>query len=119
MRLVHENLVHLATGRRRLEIAEQDLVYSIGLIDYFEDDVVVRLLDFIHGALRPGGRAIVGNFHPRNPTRAMLDHVLDWPLIHRDEQDMSRLFLRSAFARPCARVELEALKINLFAVGEK
>ena len=107
MRLEQGNLVYLATGRTTLDLPAQDLIYSIGLIDYFSDAFVVKLLNAIHGLLAPGGQVILGNFHPRNPTRALMDHVLDWKLIHRDEADMDRLFAASAFGGPCARVRVE------------
>jgi len=113
--LVSENLVYVATGRRQLDLLEQDLVYSVGLIDYFCDAVVVKLMSAVHAMLRSGGRAIFGNFHPKNRTKAVMDHVLDWKLVHRSEDDMHRLFEASAFARPCTRIVYEEQGINLFA----
>lgn len=113
--LVRGNLIHLALGKSETEIRDQDLIYSIGLVDYFSDDLVVRLLDLVHRMLRPGGRAVLGNFHPRSPSRAMMDHVLDWKLIYRTEEDMDRLFERSAFGRPATEVRFEQQGINLFA----
>ncbi|WP_446219047.1 hypothetical protein [Micromonospora sp. IBHARD004] len=65
--------------------------------------------------MRPGGRLIVGNFHPRNVTKALMDHVLDWRLVHRTEEDLDRLFQASAFGRPTTRVMYEPESINLFA----
>ncbi|MBC8074023.1 MAG: hypothetical protein IAG13_37230 [Deltaproteobacteria bacterium] len=115
MTLVADNLVHLASGRTKASFAEQDLVYSIGLIDYFDDEFVVNLVDFIHGTLRSGGRLLLGNFHPRNGTRAVMDHVLDWKLVHRTEQDMHRLLRASVFGRDCTRILYEPQRINLFA----
>jgi extracellular factor (EF) 3-hydroxypalmitic acid methyl ester biosynthesis protein len=115
MLLLNDDLVSLATGRGRCNIANQHLVYSVGLIDYFKDELVVRLMNFVHSILSPGGRVIFGNFHPRNPTRAIMDHVLDWKLVHRTEETMNRLFQASAFARPCTRILYEEQQINLFA----
>lgn len=115
MELHLANLVHLATGRQRLDLPAQHLVYSIGLIDYFDDRFVVNLIDYAHRLLQPGGRLILGNFHVRNPYRAFLDHVLEWKLIHRTEDDLSRLFIASRFGRPCSRVQFEAEGINMFA----
>ena len=111
----NENLIFLALGRKRLELANQDLVYSIGLIDYFGDDMVVRLLNWIHGILRPGGKVILGNFHPNNPTKALMDYVLEWKLIHRGEEDMDRLYRSSLFGRPSTAIRWEEQRINLFA----
>ena len=39
--LINANLVYLALGRQKLELNDQDLIYSIGLIDYFNDKFVL------------------------------------------------------------------------------
>jgi len=119
IRLEHGNLIHLVAGRQKIDLAPLHLAYSIGLIDYFNDAFVVKLLDFVHDRLRPGGRVILGNFHPRNPTKAFMDHVLDWKLIHRDEADMNRLFQESTFRSPCELIRYEGEGINLFAIGRR
>ena len=113
--LINANLVYLALGRQKLELNDQDLIYSIGLIDYFNDKFVVKLLNWIHGRLRPGGTVILGNFHPNNYSKEMMDYVLEWRLIHRSEEDMHRLFTCSAFGRSCTRIQFEDEGINLFA----
>jgi len=116
VRLVEGNLVYLAAGRQKIvDLAPQDLIYSIGLIDYFNDKWVVKLINYVHSQLRPGGRAILGNFHPSNPNKAFMDHVLDWKLIHRSEEDMHRLFAQSNFGRGCTNIWFEDERINLFA----
>jgi SAM-dependent methyltransferase len=113
--LHHANLVHLALGRQEIGLSYQDLIYSVGLIDYFEDALVTRLMDYGWRCLAPGGELLLGNFHPRNPDKAIMDHILDWRLIHRDEAQMDRLFQRSSFGRPCTSQVLEAERVNLFA----
>ena len=115
IKLVNGNLVYLATGRQELKLPPQDLVYSIGLIDYFSDKFVISLLDYVHGLLKPGGKVILGNFHPRNTGKALMDHILEWQLIHRTEEDMDRLYRSSAFGTPCSRIRFEDQGINLFA----
>ena len=116
---VFGNLVYLATGRQKLDIPEQDLVYSIGLIDYFNDKFVIALMNYVYDLLAPGGRIILGNFHPRNTTRALMDHVLDWKLIHRTEEDMNRLYAASRFGSPCTNIRFEEEGVNLFAECRK
>ncbi len=118
-RLENGNLLFLALGRQKLNIPPQDLVYSIGLIDYFNDKFVIKLLNYVHGLLKPGGKVILGNFHPKNPDRTMMDHILDWKLIYRTEEDMNRLFAASAFGRSCTEIKYEEEGINLFAHGVK
>lgn len=112
---VHGNIIYMATGRQDLALPPQDLVYSIGLIDYFNDEFVVKLMDWIYDLLRPGGRVILGNFHPRNPDKAAMDYVLDWRLIHRDEAKMDELYQRSQFGRGSTQIKFEEEGINLFA----
>jgi extracellular factor (EF) 3-hydroxypalmitic acid methyl ester biosynthesis protein len=113
--LVNENLIALFLGRSALKLEPQDLIYSIGLIDYLNDKLVGKLLQFAHQNLAPGGRVLLGNFHPRNPAKEFMDVVLEWSLIHRTEEDMHRLFRGSPFARDCTRIQFEAQGVNLFA----
>ena len=113
------NLIYLAMGRKTLKLPAQDLVYSIGLIDYFNDALVVKLLNYAHKLLKPGGKIILGNFHPQNMLKGLMDHVIDWRLIHRTEEDMNRLFESSSFASPCTAFRYEQEKVNLFACCEK
>jgi extracellular factor (EF) 3-hydroxypalmitic acid methyl ester biosynthesis protein len=115
MTMLSENLIRLAVGKAKAEIANQDLVYSIGLTDYFGDELVVRLMDLIYTMLRPGGRVILGNVHTRNPSKGLMDHVLDWPLIHRTEDDMDRLYASSKFGRPSTNIRFEDEQLNMFA----
>ena len=111
----HANLIELSIGRTKLDLPAQDLVYSIGLIDYFIDKLVVRLMSYGHQLLRCGGKMILGNFHPCNRNKALMDFVLDWKLIHRTEADMDRLYSASGFATPSTEQRYEDAGVNLFA----
>jgi CRP-like cAMP-binding protein len=115
IRLMQENLILLATGRRKTNLPPQDLMYSIGLIDYFQDKFVIKLLDWIYDSLRPSGMAVLGNFDPKNPDRAFMDYVLEWPLIYRTPDDMRRLYASSKFNGNPVEVRYEQQGINLFA----
>jgi len=119
VRTHHGNLIYLATGQQELELAPQDFIYSANLIDYLSDEVATTLINWIYDRLRPGGRVLLGNFHPRNPTRGLMDHVLEWRLTHRDEVAMSRLLQGSKFGRPCTRVMFEDDGVDLFAECRK
>jgi hypothetical protein len=66
--------------------------------------------------LKPGGTAIIGNFDSDNPTRPLMEAILDWNLIHRSESEMLGLFSQ---ASKKLKVEKEESKINLFVVMEK
>ena len=117
--LHQENLIYLSIGRREIKLPEQDLVYSIGLIDYFNDDLVIKLINYAHSILKKGGQLVLGNFHKDNPIKPFMDHVLNWKLIHRTEEDMNRLFQASAFGKDCSAFKYEEEGINMFAFGTK
>ncbi len=119
IRLIEANLIRVALGRDTLDLSGQDLVYSIGLIDYFRDRVVVALMSKVHELLRPGGELILGNFDSHNPDKAVMDYVLDWRLVHRSADDMDRLFTASAFGRGTTAIDFEEEGVNLFATCER
>ncbi len=115
--VLHEsNLIKLALGREQLHLADQDIVYSIGLIDYFPDELVIALLDLVHPWLKPGGRVVLGNIHERSPVMGLME-LLEWSIVHRTEDDMNRIFEASAFGRPCQDILWESEGVNMFAVG--
>jgi extracellular factor (EF) 3-hydroxypalmitic acid methyl ester biosynthesis protein len=118
-RFVQANAVKVALGRASIPLADQDLVYTVGLIDYLSDELVIALLDWIHDRLRPGGTAIVGNFDVANPSKALMDHLLDWKLIHRSAQQLVDLFALSKFGDAPVDVRAEGAGVNLFAVATR
>jgi extracellular factor (EF) 3-hydroxypalmitic acid methyl ester biosynthesis protein len=116
---VQDNVIRLSQGRGKAKLPRQHMIYSVGLIDYLEDMHVVKLLDWIHDHLLPGGTVVVGNFDVENPDRAFLDHIVDWRLIHRTADDLHELFARSKFGGSPVRVRTEPQQINLFAFSER
>jgi len=109
------NLLRLAYGRAELPMPGQDLVYSMGLIDYLGDEVVVRLIDWAHGRLVLGGTLALGNFAAGNPERPYMDHVLDWKLVHRTPGELRQLFARSRFGGAKVQIDADASGIQLLA----
>ena len=83
--LVNENLIALYLGRGKVKVEQQDMIYSIGLVDYLNDKLVGKLLQYAFENLLPGGRVVLGNFHPRNPAKEFMDYVLEWSLMHLSE----------------------------------
>ncbi len=90
--LRHENVVRtvLRNGRQR-QLGEHDLVYSFGLLDYFPVPMARRLAAALWESVRPGGRLLLTNAHPGNPTRAWMEWAGDWWLDHKHEAEMRSL----------------------------
>ncbi len=74
--------------RKKVSLDLQDIIYSLGLFDYLEERVAVMLIKNLYAFLKPGGTLLVGNFHPRNPLRVLMEGALEWFLIHRTEEEM-------------------------------
>ena len=87
------NLLKRASGSavRKLSEKQFDFVYCAGLFDYLSDKVCQRLLQYFAGRTRPGGTILVTNVHRSNPERNTMEHLLEWHLIYRDEDDMRRI----------------------------
>ena len=67
-----ENALHLACGRGGEEIPRQHLIYCVGLIEQIDqDELLLRLLNWVFRHLLPGGRFILGSFHETNPDRRL------------------------------------------------
>jgi SAM-dependent methyltransferase len=118
-RLHQANLVRLAFGRDLMPMPKQDFVYSMGLIDYFNDDPVIKLIDWAYDQLLPGGTLALGNFATGNPERPYMDHVVDWKLVHRTPAELRALFARSRFGAIDVCVDADPTGIQLFAYGMK
>ena len=88
--------------------------YSLGVIDYFSDKLVVKLLDFIHSKLVLGGTAFLGNFRPGHPNAALFEFSLDWPLTLRSVQELRNLVRHSKFGECPTVVGVESEGVQLF-----
>lgn len=91
-RLVRESA---RTMIRRRDLADDwgrfSLVYSMGLFDYLTRPVAKAVIAKLYELLEPGGLLIVGNFHPRNPTRTYMEYWMDWVLYYRTETELAEL----------------------------
>jgi extracellular factor (EF) 3-hydroxypalmitic acid methyl ester biosynthesis protein len=68
-----------------------DMIYCAGLFDYFPDNVCRNLLQLYYRWLRPGGLLVATNVHSNNPSKPMMEHLLEWYLIYRDEAGLAAL----------------------------
>ncbi len=68
-----------------------DMLYSMGLFDYLPELVARRLLMQLYKQVRPGGEVFVGNLVSEPNTTWLMDFVLGWHLLWRNEDDMIRI----------------------------
>ena len=91
------------------------------MFNYLGADQATELIEDCYGLLAPGGRLIVGNFSPGLPMneRVLLEWLLEWYLLYRDEGDYRRVFAGTSFDVDRLRFEYEPLAANLFVVAER
>ncbi len=70
---------------------QYDMVYCAGLFDYFSDEICKRLVALFYSWTRPNGLVTVTNVHACNPNKNLMEHLLEWYLVYRDEADMEKL----------------------------
>lgn len=113
------NAFRIAVRDNIARYGKQDIIISSGLFDYIEDKYAIRLIKSLWNLLADNGLMIIGNFHPRNPTRTYMEWGGSWYLIYRDEERLIDLFLKAKIPEECIEVTSEPLGINLFAVVRK
>lgn len=86
---VHE-LLKRSVGKKGEE-SKYDLIYCSGLFDYLSNRVCAKLIKLFYSMLKPNGKVLVTNMHINNPDQYMMELLLDWYLIYRDENDMKNL----------------------------
>ena len=57
---------------------------------------------------------VIGNFSTKNPSKMLMEIVLDWHLNYRSESDLFRLASDAGIDKEMVSVEKEPLGINLF-----
>jgi len=87
-----------------------DIIYCAGLFDYLSDRVCAKLVALFCEWCEPGGRVIVTNVHSSNPVKGLMEHIMEWHLVMRDESDMFRL----APDPDAAKVYTDETGINVF-----
>jgi extracellular factor (EF) 3-hydroxypalmitic acid methyl ester biosynthesis protein len=88
---VNKLLKEAVKMKREAPRSDYDFVYCAGLFDYLTDRVCSRLLNLFHAWTKPRGLIVATNVHPNNPGRYYMEHLLEWNLTYRNEDDMKKL----------------------------
>jgi len=89
---VHSLLKQASPNATPAQDGPYGLIYCAGLFDYLSDRVCTRLLRLFHQWADPGtGVVVATNVHPRNSALYLMEHILEWFLVYRDEAAMSAL----------------------------
>lgn len=109
---VHQLLKRASKRNDGLDNGVFDFVYCAGLFDYLTDKVCSRLLDYFVARTRPGGSVMVTNVHSANPQKNVMEHLLEWHLIYRDESGLEAVLPQP---REHERIFTDETGVNIFA----
>jgi len=81
-----------ASHRHPTPLQEQDLIYSVGLVDYLSPKLAKSLVGALFARLRPGGLLVIGNMND-TPIGNLwpMEFLADWRLYYRDDAAMRDL----------------------------
>lgn len=80
----------------------QDMIYAVGLIDYFRERQARRLLSSLYSHLEPGGVLMIGNMaDSRLSNYWPMEFIADWNVIYRSREEML------ALAKDCEGAEID------------
>ena len=115
------NAVRMINHERNLkEFGQQDVIYSVGLFDYLDDDVLTRLLGALYRLLSPGGRLITSFKDSRRYSTFDNKWLLDWDaFLQRTEEDMWNLFENAGIPLTALTTTREASGVIVFFAASK
>ncbi|MGE5419454.1 MAG: hypothetical protein ACM3UT_04670 [Chloroflexota bacterium] len=96
-----------------------DLIWTAGLFDYFKDKHFSYLIRKYYNCLTEDGRMIVGNFSTKNPSKNLMENIMEWVLNLRTESDLFRIAGDAGVDKELVSIDKEPLGINLFLVLRK
>ena len=114
------NVAHLFENEE-LRSQPFHIIYAAGLFDYLKSGLAARLIEGCYHLLAPDGVLLIGNFALETcpNDRTLIEWLLDWFLLYRDEADYREIFSRTSFGAENLTIEYEPLRVNLFAVARR
>ncbi|PJK27620.1 PilZ domain-containing protein [Minwuia thermotolerans] len=99
---LHLSFRQLLSGRAVAEaLGPQDMIYAVGLVDYFRERQAQRLIAGLYGHVEPGGLLMIGNMADSALSNYWpMEFIADWNVIYRSREEMQRL------AADCAGAEV-------------
>lgn len=83
------------------QVQPQDLIYSLGLLDYLSDRRAGLLVSRLYESLSPGGMLIIGNMNETPLSNLWpMEFIADWTLEYRSDAQM-RAWAEGLGAREC------------------
>ncbi|MBF0619226.1 MAG: hypothetical protein HQL19_03555 [Candidatus Omnitrophica bacterium] len=97
-----ENALKVALSKdvSKKVVSKYDFIYSMGLYDYLNFDLSVRLTRNLRDRLKEGGELHVADVRDRyyNPSVLYMEWAGDWNLLYRTDEEFFRIFMEAGFS---------------------
>lgn len=100
------------------KLAKQDLIYTVGLVDYLKPRRAELWISSLFDFLAPGGKLVVSNMRKTEMSNLWpMEFICDWTVLYRTEDEMKQL----AAKLPASKVEtaLDSTGRVVFLIIEK
>ena len=88
----NDTILKFILNRDKVKLmGERDLIYSVGMLDYFNVKNSARIVNRLWDAVKSGGLIIITNAHPDNPTRFWMEYAGDWFLCYKNKEEMHEI----------------------------
>lgn len=86
------NLLKFILSNQKNEVlASRDLIYMLGLLDYFSVKHSAKIVSRLWENVNAGGKFILTNAHETNPTRLWMEYVSEWYLNYKTKDEMFQI----------------------------
>jgi len=95
-----------------------NIIEMVGLLDYFDDDKVIKIFSLIYQNLSHGGFLVSANID-NNKEKKFITNVVGWKMIYRNGEQLVSLAIKSGFDSKKIKIIYEPLKIHAVLVAQK
>ena len=101
-------------SKRPLEKNSYDVIYTLGMVDYFLDNVFSRFIKYCYDLLKPNGKLIIAAYSNRNMTcYTALRWLSEWNFYYRDVDSVKSL-IHETIENPDLEISWEERKQIFF-----
>ncbi|MCF7835860.1 MAG: class I SAM-dependent methyltransferase [Candidatus Marinimicrobia bacterium] len=95
-----------------------DIIEMVGLLDYFDDEKVLKIFTSIFNNLSDGGTLISANI-ANNKERKFLTKVVGWDMVYKTPEQFVDLATNAGFDRKKISIVSEPLNIHFVLIAQK
>jgi len=96
-----EDIMNLIKNEDSLQLyGKQNLIYSLGLIDYLPDELLKKLIRVLYQLLREGGEIILTHKNKDKTFPPIIpDWLCDWKFVPRNKEEVVKLFYNCGLSK--------------------